>query len=95
MKYSLIEGNLAELKTPCLVTTLKGARAVARAIDKTSALNRATTDFGNKLEQSLIVQLDGNISRILVIGGADSALNADQFRKLANSAANALIKLPT
>ena len=95
MKYSLIEGNLAELKTPCLVTTLKSARTVARAIGKSAALNRATTDFGNKLEQTLVVQLDGNISRLVIVGGAEAALSPDQFRKLAHSAANALVKLPT
>ena len=95
MKYSLIEGNLAELKTPCLVTTLKSARTVARAIGKSAALNRATTDFGNKLEQTLVVQLDGNISRLVIVGGAEAALSPDQFRKLAHSAANTLVKLPT
>ena len=95
MKYSLIDGNLADLKTPCLVTTLKNARTIARATGKTSALNRATTDFGNKLEQTLVVQLEGNINRLIIVGGADNALSADQFRKLANSAANALVKIPS
>ena len=95
MKYSLIEGNLADLKTPCLVTTLKNARTIARATGKTSALNRATTDFGNKLEQTLVVQLEGNINRLIIVGGADNALSPDQFRKLANSAANALVKIPS
>ena len=77
MKYSLIEGNLAELKTPCLVTTLKSAKTVARAIGKSAALNRATTDFGNKLEQTLVLQLDGNISRMVIVGGAEAALSPD------------------
>ena len=94
MKYSLIEGNIADLKTPCLVTTLKGARSAARQMGVTAAVNRATTDFQDKLEQSLTVQLGSAIARLIIVGGGDQSLSEDQFRRLCNSAANALVRAP-
>lgn len=94
MKYSLIEGNIADLKTPCLVTTLKGARSAARQMGATALLKRATIDFQDKLEQTLTVQLDGAVARLIIVGGGDQALSDDQFRRLCTSAANALVRLP-
>ena len=94
MKYSLIEGNIADLKTPCLVTTLKGARSTARQMGATALLKRATIDFQDKLEQTLIVQLDGAVARLVIVGGGDQPLSDDQFRRLCNSAANTLVRLP-
>lgn len=94
MKYSLTDGNLAELRTPCLVLSLKNARRVARAVGANAIFSRACADFKDKAEQSLSVHLEGPIARLLIIGGADEAVDVAQFRKLANHAANAVLKLP-
>ena len=94
MKYSLIEGNLTDLKTPCLVTTLKRARKVARTLGKANLFNRATTDFKDNLDQTLCVHLDGQIARLLIVGGADTSLSEDQFRQMCTSTATALLRQP-
>ncbi|NKB97433.1 MAG: leucyl aminopeptidase [Pseudomonadales bacterium] len=94
MKYSVIEGNLAQVKTPCLLTSLKAARAIAREPGKTAVLNRSITDFKNKLEQSITIQLDGNIGRLVIVGGTDQSLTEDQFRRLCTSAAAVLARQP-
>lgn len=94
MRYSLVEGNPADLTSPCLVTTLKEARKAARALGEGPAFTRLTQDFKDKAEQTLCVHLDAKIQRILVVGGGDEALSPDQYRKLVNAAAQALVKLP-
>ncbi len=94
MKYSITDGNLNELRTPCLVVSLKTAKRVARALGSTAIFSRACEDFKDSLEQTLCVNLGGPIGRILVIGGADDTLDADKYRKLTNTAALALLKLP-
>jgi len=94
MKYSITDGNLNDLRTPCLVVSLKTAKRVARALGSAAIFSRASEDFKDSLEQSLCVNLSGNIARLLVIGGADEAMDADKFRKLVNAAAVSLLKLP-
>jgi len=94
MKYSLTDGGLDELRTPCLVTSLKNARRVARALGEQTLLARASQDFKDSVDQSLVVNLAGKVARLLIIGGADDAMSVDQFRKLINAAALAVLKLP-
>jgi len=94
MKYSLTEDALQDLRTPCLVTSHKLAKSVARALGLSDLFARATEDFKDKSEQNLTLNLPGNIARLLIVGGADATLTADAFRKVALSAANSLLQLP-
>jgi leucyl aminopeptidase len=94
MRYSLVEGNAAEISTPCLVTTLKSAKSIARQLGQSSILSRATEDFKDQLEQQICVHLEGSIRRLLIIGGAGDNLSPDQFRKVAQTTAAALTQLP-
>jgi len=94
MKYSLTDGNLHELRTPCVVLSLKQATRLARDIGAKAEFARATTDFPDKLEQTIVVHLGGAIPRLLVIGGADDQVTPDNFRKAARHMAAALLKLP-
>ena len=94
MKYALTDNALSSLSTPCLATSLKQAKAIARAVGKADILSRSTVDFKDKNEQILTVQLGGDIARLLIVGGADNPQTPDSFRKLAAATANALVKLP-
>ena len=94
MKYSLTEGTLHELRTPCLVVSLKNAKRVARALGATNIFSVAVQDFKDTADQSLTVNLGGAVARLLIIGGADTPLSPDKFRKLANNVAQSLLKLP-
>ena len=94
MRYSLVEGNVAEISTPCVVTTLKAAKSIAKQLGQSSILSRATEDFKDQLEQHICVHLEGGIRRLVIIGGASENLSPDQFRKVAQTAAAALTKLP-
>ena len=67
---------------------------LARQLGVTAAVSRATTDFQDKLEQTLTVQLSGAIGRVIIIGGADEKLSEDQFRKLCTATANILVRQP-
>ena len=94
MKYSLTEGTLHDLHTPCLVVSLKTARRVARGLGNLDSLKIATQDFKDVAEQTLAVNLGGAIGRLLIIGGGDGQFETDSFRKLANAVAQSLLKLP-
>ena len=94
MKYSLTDNAVADLKSPCVVTSYKTARSVARATGQSAIFSRSTQDFKDQLEQTLCVSLDGGISRLLIVGGCDATLTADQYRKAVNAAGQALVKLP-
>ena len=94
MKYGLSEGNLHELRTPCVALSFKQATRLARNLDARAEFERATRDFEDKPENNLVVNLDGAIQRLLVVGGADSATDANGYRKLAAQAAQSLLKLP-
>ena len=94
MKYSLIDNAPETISTPCLVTSLKGARAVARSQGSGAILSRSTQDFKDKPEQSLLVQLGGKSNRLLILGGADDQLTFATYKKIAAHAASQLAKLP-
>ena len=95
LRYSFVDKPVTQLKTPCLVTTLKIARSVARAQRQSTAFNAATQDFKNKSGESLCVHLPaGDVARIVVVGCPDDAVDADQHRKILQQAANAVLALP-
>ncbi len=94
MRYSLVDTPLAEQSTPCLVTSLKTAKSVARTLGSQDLVARATRDFKDSAEQTLVVPLDGRIARLLIVGGADGTVDEDGFRKLCRAAAAALTRLP-
>lgn len=93
MKYSTVSESLQQLRTPCLVTGLKTAKRVARALGEQKQFLRCAKDFDDALGKSLCVPLDGTIARILVVGGLDNP-SAAGFTKAADVAALAAIKLP-
>ena len=72
MNYASANSDLAALRTPCLGTSLAVAKRLARATNNTATLNRAITDFKDETGESLCVNLDGPVARVLIIGGADS-----------------------
>ncbi len=94
MKYSLTDGKLADYRTPCLATSPKQAKAVARALGQQAQLSQALTDFKDSVEKTLIVNLDGPIARLLVVGGADRSMNVADFRRTTRAVAAALKGLP-
>ena len=57
-------------------TSLAIAKRLAKATKNTATLNRAITDFKDEAGESLCVNLDGPVARVLIIGGADSAARA-------------------
>ena len=93
MKYTTVTGNLQQLRTPCLITGLKTATRIARALGEQQHFNRSSKDFDDAPGKSLCVHLDGAIARMLVLGGMDNP-SAAVFTKTANLAAQEAIKLP-
>ena len=93
MKYTTVTGNLQQLRTPCLITGLKTAKRIARALGEQQHFNRSSKDFDDAPGKSLCVHLDGAIARMLVLGGMDNP-SAAVFTKTANLAAQEAIKLP-
>jgi leucyl aminopeptidase len=92
MNYSAANSDLATLRTPCLATSLTLAKRLARATGNGATLNRAITDFQDKAGNSLCVNLDGAVARVLIIGGADEC-SPSQYRKLATLVAQKLTSL--
>jgi leucyl aminopeptidase len=92
MKYAIQTGNLHELKTPCLICSLKQARRVAAQLGEAALFDAAVRDFKDQHGRTLLVQLSAAspIPRVLVAGGADGELQPAQFRKIADSVARAL-----
>ena len=72
MNYASANSDLAALRTPCLGTSLAVAKRLAKATNNTATLNRAITDFKDETGESVCVNLDGPVARVLIIGGADS-----------------------
>jgi leucyl aminopeptidase len=94
MKYQFLDGDLAKHRTLCLVTSLKVAKRVTRALGVSPILARASQDFKDVGSSTLCVNLDGPVARILIIGGADDAMDEGGFAKLSNAVAQDLLKLP-
>jgi len=94
MKFSLTDGTLYDLHTPCLVVSMKDAKRIARQLNAAPIFSRAVQDFKDTSDALITVNLGAGVARLLVVGGADEALDADAYRKLAAGAASALLKLP-
>jgi leucyl aminopeptidase len=95
MKYSTKTGTLAELRTPCLVTSLANGRRVCQALGEAAAFSTATADFNDKTGQFIRVNLSTTaaVRRILVAGGAGESVSGDDYRKIVNGAARDLKSL--
>ena len=72
MKYSIAAGNLQQLRTPCLITGLKTAKRIARALGEAKQFSRSTKDFDDAAGKSVCVHLDGAVARMCVLGGLDN-----------------------
>ncbi|MFU8814650.1 MAG: leucyl aminopeptidase [Pseudomonadales bacterium] len=92
MKYSVKTGALAELKTPCLITSVEQARQVAARHRHSDLFAAAMDDFIDKPGKALVVNLPEKaaVKRLLVVGGADAEVTAAEYRKIADTAARAV-----
>ncbi|MCZ6854578.1 MAG: leucyl aminopeptidase [Gammaproteobacteria bacterium] len=97
MKYSTKTGTLAKLSTGALVTGLKTARQVTRALKQGALLEAATTDFSDRVGHTLTVRLpkSSSIKRLVIVGGADAEQTETQFRKMISAAVVTLKSVPT
>ena len=97
MKYSTKTGTLTQLATGALVTGLKTAHQVARALKQGTLLEAAVADFKDLAGQILTVRLpqSSSIKRIVIAGGADTEQSEAQFRKMTSAAVATLKSLPT
>ena len=94
MKYNLADGDLTALRTSCVVTSYKQAKRLATQLGASASFALETRDFKDQADQSTVINLNGNIQRILVVGGADDSQSQAQYRKVAKHAMTALMKLP-
>ena len=92
MNYAASNSDLAALRTPCLGTSLTLAKRLAKATGNAATLNRAVSDFKDTAGESLCVNLDGPVARVLIVGGADECTPA-QYRKMAVLVAQKLTAL--
>lgn len=93
MRYTLIDTDLDGLATPCLITTPANAKKVARAAGMTRALNLGLRDFDSSNTGAAVVNLDGKIARLVVVGGLDKSVPSASFRKACQNAFNTVLKL--
>jgi leucyl aminopeptidase len=93
MNFTLANGALNDARTPCLMTSFQIAKKVAKATGNQSAFTRATQDFKDTVGNTLSLQLEGAIARLLIIGGTDEA-SASDYTKACDGAAKTLIKMP-
>ncbi len=97
MKYSMKVGDLARLRTDCLIVTPHSARTVARSLRVEPYLDAANLDFSDKPGRAQFVALPKStaVRRLLVagVGGADGMSAAD-FRKCVGAIGAALKAAP-
>ena len=94
MKYLSNQNGLLDKKSPCVATSLKHAKKIARQLGLSKQLNNAIRDFSDKQGANLCVQLDGKIERILIIGGVSDNLSLGSLRKSMVAIANLLVQMP-
>ncbi len=92
MKYATRTGTLADLDTPCLVTSLTHARKIASSLGQQALFDAAMEDFVDKPGQVQLVNLtrESTIKRLLVAGGGDDEVTPADYRKIVNAASRAL-----
>jgi leucyl aminopeptidase len=93
MNFTLASGELTAARTPCLMTSFQAAKKIAKTSGNQSAFNRATQDFKDTIGNTLCIQMEGAIARLLIIGGT-SETTAPNYAKACDVAARTLIKLP-
>ncbi len=93
MRFATSTTSLNEVRSPCVVGSLKTAARVARGAGARAAFRAAVSDFEDKAGQTLLVQLGSTpVQRLLVVGGADDKLSRHKYRKACNQAAEALAR---
>ena len=92
MKFATSTVALADSTTGCLVSSLKTAARVAAAIGARAEFAAASSDFDDKIGQTLLVRLAAgqSIQRLLIAGGTDDKLSRDKYRKACRTAAEKL-----
>ena len=92
MKYSTTTSILEESRTECLIGGLAQCERVASRQGAGRYFRAATSDFEDKLEKTLLVNLGTSapIRRMLVVGGLKGSISDREFGKAARSAATAL-----
>jgi leucyl aminopeptidase len=92
MKYSTKTGTLTDLKTPCLIASVKQARQVAERHRQSELFDAAMEDFTDKPGKVRVVNLTRNpaVTRLVVAGGADGEITAADYRKIVDAAAKAV-----
>lgn len=97
MKYSTKSGKLDDMRTDCLIVTLRTARTVARALRLDDYLVAASHDFVDKPGRSQLTTLPkaSSIRRLLLVGIGDEAEQSPaDFRKSIGAAGTALKNAP-
>ena len=94
MKYLNSSADLLDKKSSCIVTSLKNARRLAKSLGGAKQLQNTIRDFIDKNGNSICVQLDGEIERLLIVGGALKSSDLDSLAKLVTPVASQLIKMP-
>ena len=94
MKYLNSSADLLDKKSSCIVTSLKNARRLAKSLGGAKQLRNTIRDFIDKNGNSICVQLDGEIERLLIVGGALKSADLDSLAKLVTPVASQLNKMP-
>lgn len=92
MRYSTKSGNAGEFRTDCLVVTPNRAQKVVRGVNRT-ILDRTLATVTPAHGRTIRVALDGSVKQLLVVGADEKQQSAEDFRKNAAAAANALREL--
>jgi leucyl aminopeptidase len=97
MKYSTKTGKLDDLRTDCLIVTMRAARSVARALGLDDYLASSSHDFVDKTGRTQLITLPkaSRVRRLLLVGiGDDAQLTPGDFRKTIGAAGTALKGAP-
>jgi leucyl aminopeptidase len=96
MKYSAKTGRVEDIRTECLATTFKAAKALAKSIDWATSFKDATRDFDDKTGATLMVNLPArkSIKRLLIVGTDSGSATSHNFRKAMGAVASNLKARP-
>jgi leucyl aminopeptidase len=101
MKYSTKTGTLHDVRTDCLIATVRTAYTVARSLGIAEYLETASSDFVDKPGRVQLIALPKTsgkshaIRRLLLVGtGDDTALAPNDFRKSVTAIGSALKTAP-
>ena len=94
MKYTATDTDLNSVTTPAIATSLKQAKKIAAATGDKAEITLALRDFKDEVDSIRVVNLNGKIARLVVVGGADKSLDTSSFRKLSQKLAATLVSLP-